>query len=277
MTINWHIPLPEACHSRRYLKKLNGLFNSFPHSPSRAPTPTSSLIHKWTWDPDPDKMVILRHYSAILLLWRKVMTKLESILKSRDIALPTKVRLSQGYGFFSDHVWMRRRQWHPTPVLLLGKPHGQRSLVGYSPWGHWGSDTTEQLHFHFSLSCIGEGNGNPLQCSCLENPGDREAWWAPVYGVAQSQTQLKWLSSSSMYGCESWTIKKAECRRIDAFELWCWRILLRVPWKARRSNQSIRPVLGVHWKDWCWSWNSNTLATWCEELTHWKRPWCWER
>ena len=74
-----------------------------------------------------------------------------------------------------------------------------------------------------------------------------------------------------MYGCESWTIKKAEHRRIDAFELWCWRRLLRVPWTARRS------VLGVHWKDWCWTWNSNTLATWCRELTHLKRSWCWER
>ena len=82
-----------------------------------------------------------------------------------------------------------------------------------------------------------------------------------------------------MYGCESWTIKKAEHRRIDAFELWCWRRLLRVPWTARRSNQSILriSVLSVHWKDWCWSWNSNTLATWCKELTHLKRPWCWER
>ena len=74
-----------------------------------------------------------------------------------------------------------------------------------------------------------------------------------------------------MYGCESWTIKKAECWRIEAFELWCWRRLLRVPWTARRS------VLGVHWKDWCWSWNPNTLAKWCKELIHWKRPWCWER
>ena len=74
-----------------------------------------------------------------------------------------------------------------------------------------------------------------------------------------------------MYGCESWSIKKAEHQRIDAFELWCWRRLLRVPWTARRS------VLGVHWEDWCWSWNSNTLATWDEELTHLKRPWCWDR
>ena len=85
-----------------------------------------------------------------------------------------------------------------------------------------------------------------------------------------------------MYGCENWTIKKAECWRIDAFELWCWRRLLRILWTARRSNQSIlkeispgRSLEGR--KDWCWSWNSNTLATWCEELTHLKRPWCWER
>ena len=86
----------------------------------------------------------------------------------------------------------------------------------------------------------GEGNGNPLQYSCLDNSTDGGAWWAAVYGVAQSQTQLMRLSSSSsMYGCESWTIKKAEHQRIDAFELWCWRRLLRVPWTARRSNQSI--------------------------------------
>ena len=86
----------------------------------------------------------------------------------------------------------------PTSVLLPGKSHGWRSLVGCSPWGREESDTTEQIHFHFSLSCIGEGNGNPLQCSCLENPRDRGAWWAAVYGVAQSQTRLKWLSSSSI-------------------------------------------------------------------------------
>ena len=91
----------------------------------------------------------------------------------------------------------RRRQWHPTPVLLPGKSHGQRSLVGCSPWGRWESDMTEWLHFHFSLSCIGEGNGNPLQCSWLENPRDGGAWWAAVYGVAQSRTRLKRLSSSS--------------------------------------------------------------------------------
>ena len=110
-----------------------------------------------------------------LLLRRKVMTNLDSILKSRDIPLPTKVRLVKAMVF---------------PVV--------------------------------------------------------------------------------MYGCESWTVKKAEHRRTDAFELWCWRRLLRVPWTARRS------ALGFLWKEWCWSWNSSTLATSCEELIHWKRLWCWE-
>ena len=90
-----------------------------------------------------------------------------------------------------------RRQWQPTPVLLPGKSHGQRSLVGYSPWGREESDMTEQLYFHFPLPCTGEGNGKPLQCSSLENPRDWGAWWASVYGVAQSWTRPKRLSSSS--------------------------------------------------------------------------------
>ena len=76
------------------------------------------------------------------------------------------------------------QQWHPTPVLLPGESHGWRSPVGCSPWGLEESDMTERLHFYFSLSCIGEGNGNPLQCSCLENPMDGGAWWAAIYGVA---------------------------------------------------------------------------------------------
>ena len=157
------------------------------------------------------------------------MTNLDSIFKSRDITLPTKVRLVKAMVFpvvmyackswtvkkaecqrtdaFELWCWRRllrvpwtarrsnqsilkeispgcsleglllklwRRQWHPTPVLLPGKSHGQRSLVGCSPWGLEESDTTERLHFHFSLSCIGEGNGNPLQCFYLENPRDGE-------------------------------------------------------------------------------------------------------
>ena len=94
--------------------------------------------------------------------------------------------------------------------------HGRRSLVGCSPWVCWESDTTEQLHFHFSLSCTGEGNGNPLQCSCLENPRDRGPWWAAVSGIAQSWTQLKWLSSSSSNKV------RIHCRRmrITIQEIW---------------------------------------------------------
>ena len=91
------------------------------------------------------------------------------------------------------NVHYRRSQCHPTP----GKPHGRRSLVGCSPWGRKELDTTKQLHFDFSLSRIGEGNGNPLQCSCLKNPRDGGAHWAAICGVALNRTCLKWLSSSS--------------------------------------------------------------------------------
>ena len=90
-----------------------------------------------------------------------------------------------------------RRKWQPTTLFLPGESQGQGSLVGCRLWGRTESDMTERLHFQFSLSCIGEGNGNPLHCSCLENPRDRGAWWAAVYGVAQSRTRLKRLSSSS--------------------------------------------------------------------------------
>ena len=85
---------------------------------------------------------------------------------------------------------LQTRQWQPTPVLLPGKSHGWRSLVGCSPWGREESDTTEWLHFHFSLSCIGAGNGNPLRYSCLENPRDGGAWWAAICGVAQDWSDL---------------------------------------------------------------------------------------
>ena len=82
-----------------------------------------------------------------------------------------------------------------------------------------------------------------------------------------------------MSGCESWTIKKAEYQRIDAFKLWCWTRLLRVPWTSRRSNQSILKEISPEYslEGLIWSWNSNTLDNWCEELTHWKRSWFWER
>ena len=98
--------------------------------------------------------------------------------------------------FISPKLYYRRRQWHPTPVLLPGKSHGRRSVEGCSPWGRWGRTWLSDFTFtcHISLSCIEEGNGNPLQCSCLESPRDRGAWWASVYGVTESQTRLKWLS-----------------------------------------------------------------------------------
>ena len=99
-------------------------------------------------------------------------------------------------------------------LLLPGKSHGRRSLVGCSPWDRWELDMTQWLHFHFSFSCTGEGNGNPFQCSCLENPRDGGAWWAAVYGVAQSWTWLKQLSR----------IHHAKCRAgwIISWNQECW-------------------------------------------------------
>ena len=99
------------------------------------------------------------------------------------------------------------------------------------------------------------------------------------YFVNKSPSSQGYGFSSGRVWMLEWTIKKAEHGRIDAFELWCWRRLLRVPWTARRSNQSILKEIspGCSLEGRCWSWNSNTLATWCKELTHWKRPWCSER
>ena len=106
----------------------------------------------------------------------------------------------------------------PTPGLLPGESQGRGSPVGCSPWGREESDTTERLHFHFALSCIGEGNSNPLQCSCLENPRDGGAWWAAVCGVAQSRTRLKRLSSSSS--------STGSCRLLSS---WCAELLIAGP------------------------------------------------
>ena len=135
-------------------------------------------------------------------IWEDITTNLEmSTVVSSILVLfaqqGNKLHISYFWFFVVPQRVLRRRQWHPTPVLLPGKSPGWRSLVGCSPWGREESDTTERLHFRFSLSCIGEGNGNPLQCSCLENPRDGGAWRAAVSGVAQSRTRLKWLSSSS--------------------------------------------------------------------------------
>ena len=108
-------------------------------------------------------------------------------------------RKGEPWGWNSGTLWLEsEKAMAPHFSPLAWKSHGRSRLVGCSPWGHLESDMTEWLPFHFSLSCIGEGNGNPLQCSCLENPRDGGAWWAAIYGVAQSWTRLKWLSSSSM-------------------------------------------------------------------------------
>ena len=131
-----------------------------------------------------------------------------------------------------------RRQWQLTPVLLPGKPHGW-SLVGCSPWGRDESDTAEQLHFHFSLSCIGEGNGNPLQCPSLENPRDGGAWWAALYGVAQSQTRLKRLSRSSSYlnpGVTEVSLIFSEFLSWDLWILMCQNVPLPLSLKNKRQQ-----------------------------------------
>ena len=151
-----------------------------------------------TWG---EKKKMLRVWS--MRVWRKLnlwslhvaVSHLLIILKGSQESTLAIYHCSCSLGLFKKVS--QRRQWHPTPVLLPGKPHGQRSLVGCSPWGREEWDTTERLNFHFSLSCTGEGNGNPLQCSCLENPRDGGAWWAAVYGVAQSRMRLKRVSSSS--------------------------------------------------------------------------------
>ena len=132
---------------------------------------------------------------------------------------------------------IRRRQWHPTPVLLLGKSHGWRSLLGCSPWGCKESDMTERLHFHFSLLLgrkVMTHLDSILKSRDITLPTKVCLVKALVFPIV-------------LYGCESWTIKKTECRRIDAFELWCWRRLLRVPWTARRSNQSILKEISLEY------------------------------
>ena len=149
------------------------------------------------------------------------MTNLDSILKSRDIILPTKSIYSNLY----------RRQWHPTPVILPGKFHGCRSLVGCSPWGREVLDTTERLPFHFSLSCIGEGNGNPLQY-CLENPMDRGAWQATFHGVARLGHVLVTKLSHGFSNSHVW-MWELDYKEGSMLKNWCfWTVMLEQTWES---------------------------------------------
>ena len=144
--------------------------------------------HKWLWSP--------------LVEWRNGWTNCWGVCPLHKSLGIKKKRvdprlLPSPTGIVRNPNLFQKRQWQPTPVLLAGQSHGWRNLVGCCPWSPGESDMTEWHHFHFSLSCIGDGNDNPLQCSCLENPRDEGAWWAAVYGVAQSRTPLKQLSSSN--------------------------------------------------------------------------------
>ena len=169
------------------------------------------LVSKITADGD-CSCEIKRH----LHLWRIAMTNLDSILKSRDITLPAN----------AGKLYCPYSQSYDFPVAQAVKESAcdagdKGSIPGLGRYS-------------------GEGNGNPLQYSCLENPMLREAcspWGGKELDMTERLTHL--IFPVFRYGYESWTIKKAERRRIDAFELWCWRRLLRVPWTARRSNQSI--------------------------------------
>ena len=160
-----------------------------------------------------NSVCVLCHFSSVWLFARLCQAPLSMGFSKQEywsgLPMPSSRGSSQPreqtHVFTSTCIGRPEKAMAPTPVLLPGKSHGGSSLVGCSPWGCYESDTTEQLHFHFSLPCIGEGNGNPLQCSCLENLGDGGAWWAAVYGVSQSRTRLKWLSSSSSIGRQFFT------------------------------------------------------------------------
>ena len=159
------------------------------------------------------------------LEWRK---ECQASIRSRSTKIDSYI---SRYIFVEECTMIWKRQWHLTPVLLPGESHGPRSLVGCSPWGREESDMTERLHFHFPLSCIGEGNGNPLQCSCLENPRDRGAWWAAVYGVAQSWTWLKRFSSSSTM---IWPFTVAISAACGLF-VCCWSLMTMGKWWGKNG------------------------------------------
>ena len=168
-------------------------------------------------------------------------------------------------------MWGQRRQWHPIPVLLPGKSNGWRSLVGCSPWGRYKSHMSERLHVHFSLSRIGEGNGNPLHCSCLENPRDGGAWWAAIYGVTQIWTRLKWLSSSIVWGQlkHTYLLKYLMQRRGESVQhpsiLYFWGpTMSHSYWTAKVGNQETPGITGKFGLG-VWNEAGQRLIEFCQE------------
>ena len=132
---------------------------------------------------------------ATVIAYKKTYVLFWKILMKWPQTMPLKRILMLINIYWRIDIMIREGNGTPLQYSWPGKSHGWRSLEGCSPWGHEEAYMTERRHFHFSLSCIGEGNGNPLQCSCLGNPRDGGAWWAAVYGVAQSRTRLEWLRS----------------------------------------------------------------------------------
>ena len=150
------------------------------------------------------------------------------------------------------------------------QPHRRQPTRLPCPWDSPGKNTG--VGGHFLLQCMKVKSESEVAQSCLtlSNPIDQSTRLLCPWDFPCKSTGVR---------CHCFLQKKAEHWRIDAFELWCWRRLLRVSWTTKRSNQSILKEISPEYalEDWCWGWNSNTLATWCEELIYWKRPWCWER
>ena len=195
-----------CCPFTQVFPSVTWLCQSWAHQPTSPSLAFCLLcsVGQWVWPLQDISQNDLIPAPASGWYWLETEKKEEGRSQEISAAFFSCPRVTSWSQFVQISPGIRRRQRHATPVLLPGKSHGWRSLVGCSPWGCWGSDTTERLHFHFSLSHIGEGNGNPLQCSCLENSRDGGAWWAVVYGVAQSRTRLKWLSSSSSSWFQCW-------------------------------------------------------------------------
>ena len=188
------------------------------------------------------------------IFWSKNLKLKWMLLNINTFIYFSKLSLMQNcrWLFHTGRSISQRRQWQATPVLLPRKSHGQRSLVGCSPWGRYESDATERLHFHFSLSRIGEGNGNPRQCSCLENPRDEGAWWAAVYGVSQSWTRLKRLSSSSSSRSISKCDFQTTCNNITWKTFWNTSFLgpaltlwTTVPWDQNWASDDFLHTLSL--------------------------------